>query len=200
MTTPPYLFAEHLSWSLLFGFSYLAFMVVFSWVRRREQSGPRGLDRDRGSKYFIYLFSAGGALAALAIPAWRPDLTITLPHAPLFFAALAMFWAGVLLYLWAVLTLGTAFRTSVTLLEDQKLVTAGPYRVLRHPAYAGGILLFSAIGLITGNWASAVVSALTVCTGYIWRIRVEERALRERFGEAFEARRRRTWAVIPLIW
>jgi len=33
-----------------------------------------------------------------------------------------------------------------------------------------------------------------------WRIRVEETALRERFGAEFDAHRKRTWAIIPLVW
>ena len=111
-----------------------------------------------------------------------------------------MFWVGLLLYTWAVLTLGAFFRVSVQLLDGQRLVTSGPYRLLRHPAYTGGILIFTGIGLATGNWISVAAATLSVTIAYAWRIHVEEIALRERFGAEFEAQRRRTWAVIPLIW
>ncbi|MDE2184137.1 MAG: isoprenylcysteine carboxylmethyltransferase family protein [Alphaproteobacteria bacterium] len=200
MQTSAYLFAEHPAWSVFFWTSYASFFFVSSWVHRRDAKGQRGENRDRGSKIVIYVFSMGGSLAAFVIPAFHPELRILLPHEALFFGAMAVFWAGLLLYVWAVRTLGEFFRTSVTLLDGQKLVTRGPYRLLRHPAYTGGILLFSGAGLATGNWASAAVAAGAVAAGYIWRIRVEERALLERFGAAFEARRRQTWAVIPLLW
>ena len=35
---------------------------------------------------------------------------------------------------------------------------------------------------------------------YGWRIRTEEEALRERFGQAYADYMRRSWALIPLIW
>ena len=88
----------------------------------------------------------------------------------------------------------------MTLLDGQKLVTRGPYRLLRHPAYTGGILVFAGVGLSTGNWISFAAALLAVGLAYAWRIHVEEIALRERFGAEFEAQRRRTWAVIPLLW
>jgi len=114
--------------------------------------------------------------------------------------AIALLWAGLLLYIWAVLTLGAFFRTSVQLLDGQQLVRRGPYRVLRHPAYTGGILLFAGIGLAAGNWISALVAPLAAVVAYAWRIHVEELALRERFGAAFESHRKRTWAVLPPVW
>jgi len=111
-----------------------------------------------------------------------------------------IYWSGIALYVWCVRTLGTSFRTSVQLLDGQRLVTRGPYRVLRHPAYTGGILIFAGTGLAIGNWLSFAAATLAAVIGYGFRIRVEERALKERFGAEFEANRRRTWAVIPLVW
>jgi len=43
-------------------------------------------------------------------------------------------------------------------------------------------------------------AVLPVAIAYAWRIRVEETALRERFGAEFDAHRKRTWAIIPLVW
>lgn len=55
-------------------------------------------------------------------------------------------------------------------------------------------------GLAFGNWASFAAAVLGIFLGYGFRIFIEEAALRERFGEAFEVHRKRTWAVIPLMW
>ncbi len=197
---PVYLFNERPSWSIIFWASYAAFFVVVSWIQSRERNAARGDNRDRGSKALIYIASAIGVACAFAAPSVLPTAHIGLPPEPVFTTAMTLFWAGLILYNWSVLTLGANFRTSVQLLDGQRLVTRGPYRLLRHPAYTGGILLFAGIGLAMGNWISAAAAPLSVFIAYAWRIHVEENALRERFGAEFEAHRRRTWAVIPLVW
>ena len=197
---PIYLFLEHPEWRAIFGISYLAFFAVGMWAASRERKLPRGENRDRGSKGVIYLASfAGIAFAALA-PRFFAGARLPVPAAPMFAAAIVLFWLGILTYVWAVVTLGQSFRTSVTLIEGQSLITRGPYRILRHPAYLGGILIFAGIGLGTGNWVALAGTLLLITAGYAFRIRVEERALAERFGAAFAAHQERTWAVIPLVW
>ena len=196
----PYLFLERASWAAIFWTTYVLFFAVTMWVHQRERSLAKGENRDRGSRPLIYLMSYVGAALAFIAPYVVPEARIELPHAPVFYTAMAMFWAGALLYPWAAVTLGSNFRTAVQLLDGQRLVTRGPYRVLRHPAYTGGILVFAGIGLAVGNWVSFAAATLAVMVAYAWRIRVEEKALAERFGEEFAAHRRRTWAVIPLVW
>jgi protein-S-isoprenylcysteine O-methyltransferase Ste14 len=51
-----------------------------------------------------------------------------------------------------------------------------------------------------GNWVSALGAPLCVLIAYAWRVYVEEKALRARFGAAFDKHRRRTWALIPFVW
>jgi protein-S-isoprenylcysteine O-methyltransferase Ste14 len=34
----------------------------------------------------------------------------------------------------------------------------------------------------------------------VWRIRVEERAMAEHFGPAYEEYRKTTWCLLPLVW
>jgi protein-S-isoprenylcysteine O-methyltransferase len=195
-----YLFNARPEWSVIFWASFFAFFAVGSWVQTRERNRAPGDDRDRGSRAVIYLASGLGVLFAFVIPAVTSLGRIGLPPEPVFVAAMALFWFGLLLYVWSVLTLGGNFRTTVQLLEGHRLVTRGPYRILRHPAYTGGIVLFAGIGFATGNWISAAAASLAVAIGYARRIHVEEIALGEKFGAEFEAHRRRTWAVFPLIW
>jgi protein-S-isoprenylcysteine O-methyltransferase Ste14 len=197
---PHYLFLERASWATFFWLTYIVFFVLTGWVHSRERGLAPGDNRDRGSRALIYFMSFFGAGLAFTMPYIVPQAAITLPHAPVFYTAMAMFWAGTLLYPWSAMTLGANFRTSVQLLDGQRLVTRGPYRVLRHPAYAAGLLVFAGIGLAVGNWLSFAAAVLSVAIAYARRIQVEERALAERFGQEFEAHRRRTWAVIPLVW
>jgi protein-S-isoprenylcysteine O-methyltransferase len=200
MGAPPYLFLERPLWTVVFVGSFLAFSFVTSWVHKRERGGDQGKDRDGGSRRTIYLLSFLGIGLAFGGPFLIPSARIALPHEAVFIVAMAFLWAGILLYRWSVLTLGAFFRTQVTLLDGQRLVTRGPYRLLRHPAYTGGILVYVGIGLAIGNWLSAIAMPLSLIVAYSRRIRVEEVALRERFGAEFEANRAQTWAIIPFIW
>ncbi|MGD0142119.1 MAG: isoprenylcysteine carboxylmethyltransferase family protein [Rhizomicrobium sp.] len=200
MGDAPYLFLERTTWAAIFFGSYVSFFFLSSFVFGREGNIARGDDRDRGSRGLIIVLTFAGLGIAFAGPFLMPSARIDLPAEPLFGVAMALFWTGALLYFWAFLTLGRWFRTAVQLLEGQRLVTRGPYRVLRHPAYTGGILLFAGVGLAIGNWLSFAVLTLSVFLSYVWRIHVEEIALHERFGAEFETQRRRTWAVIPFLW
>ena len=196
----PYLFLENPFWAALFLGSYFAYMRVIAWVNRKEHDQAGGADRDSGSRTVIYRLSLAGLGLALAAPYLMPAAAITLPHEPVFIVALLLLWSGTILYPWSAATLGTFFRTQVMLLDGQRLVTRGPYRILRHPAYTGGILVYAGFGLAMGNWLSFAAAPLLLLVAYRRRIDVEEAVLRERFGADFEAYRRRTWALVPLLW
>jgi len=200
MDTPQYLFLERPAWAAIFWVSYVAFFFVTMWVHGRERGKVQGDNRDRGSRAGIYVLSFVGVAVAFAGPYLMPSARIALPPLPVFVVAIVLFWSGAVLYPWAAITLGAFFRTSVQLLDGQRLVTRGPYRILRHPAYTAGVLVFAGIGLAMGNWLSFAGAVLSVALAYAWRIRVEEMALRERFGAEFDAHRKRTWAIIPLVW
>ncbi len=200
MQAPHYLFLERESWTILFWVSML-FMFFFSgWVNSRERNMASGDMHDRGSRVLIYILSPLGAVLAFSAPYMFPAARIDLPPEPVFYTAMGLLWLGLFFYVWAVATLGAYFRTTVQILDGHRLITTGPYRFLRHPVYTGGTLVFAGMGLAIGNWLSFAVAALTTLLAYVWRIHVEEIALRERFGAEFEAHRKRTWAVIPLLW
>ena len=60
-------------------------------------------------------------------------------------------------------------------------------------------MTFLGFGLMTGN-AAAACAPLVLLLSYFIRIAVEENALKKQFGEAFKLYRKRTWALLPLIW
>jgi len=103
------------------------------------------------------------------------------------------------LRLWAIRVLGQSFRTTVIVQDQHRLVEAGPYRLLRHPSYTGTLLTILGIGLCLGNWISLLLVIAGSAIGYGYRIMVEERALRLRFGPQYDAYARRRWRLIPFL-
>ena len=89
--------------------------------------------------------------------------------------------------LWSFRTLGRYFTFTVKVSPDQPVVTAGPYRALRHPGYAGGLLAMIGFGVLYGNWLSFAVIAVLWSVIIVWRIRVEERALLATLGDRYRS-------------
>jgi protein-S-isoprenylcysteine O-methyltransferase len=107
---------------------------------------------------------------------------------------------GVVLRWCAILSLGRFFTVNVAIVSDHRLVEAGPYRWLRHPSYAGALLAFLGLGLCLDNWAALAVLMVPVSVVFWWRMRIEEAALFETFGERYRDYMRRTRRLIPFIY
>ena len=98
------------------------------------------------------------------------------------------------------MTLGSYFTTVVRTSGDQTVIDRGPYRVLRHPAYTGLLLVIAGCGLMLGNWVSLAGSLLLVLAGLVYRMRVEECALVDALGDAYREFARRRARLVPFVW
>jgi protein-S-isoprenylcysteine O-methyltransferase len=115
-------------------------------------------------------------------------------------AGLAAIVLGLALRWWSILTLRRFFTVDVAIHADHHLVEAGPYRVLRHPAYAGSLLSFAGLAACTSSWVAAPVVFLPIAAAFVHRIRVEERALRAAFPGEYAAYAARTARLVPGAW
>ena len=139
--------------------------------------------------YPILVFS-GGMRWMEATP-----LQARLPHAPsLRWVGLFMMMVGFVLLGWSILARGR-YATSWEMPEDQRLVTWGPYRFVRHPSYLGYFLLFMGLPLLWPNFVA--VFPLIAIPGYIRAAEEEERLLAKRFGEEYRRYQRRTGRFLP---
>lgn len=109
-------------------------------------------------------------------------------------------WAGALLRWWSIVTLGRYFTVVVMTAADQPVIDRGPYRVLRHPAYTGLLLVVGGLGVMTGNAAGAAAALVLVLVAVIHRLRVEERALVAALGDRYRAFAASRARLIPFVW
>ena len=108
--------------------------------------------------------------------------------------------AGVALRAVAMSTLGRYYALTPQVENDQAIVTSGPYRLIRHPGYAGILASILGLQLIAGSWVG-VVATLFVILPLPLRIRIEEQLLLEQRGIRYEEYERRTpYRVIPGIY
>lgn len=200
MPHPAPLFNASPEWAQVFWVSYLSWSAMEMWIFSRDRRAAKGRSVDRGSFQLLIISIPIGLFGAFACAYGVQGFRIPLPDELVFWPAIVLIWAGMLFRLWAVLTLGRFFRVSVLVLDDHQLITRGPYRFLRNPSYTGGLITMVGIGLAFGSWLSLLSAVGGLMVGYLWRIRVEEKALSQRFGEAWEQYRRKRWALIPPIW
>lgn len=155
---------------------------------KRERAG-------RGAGWVWGQFAVMGVVAGLGFvpPHWPHGA-----HGVLSAAGAVLAVAGGGIAVWSSRLLGRGFTPYPKPLPAGELVDAGPYRVVRHPIYAGGLLFFLGYSL----YASVPALAATGALGVVWALkaRVEERYLRERFREYEEYAGRVRFRLAPFVY
>lgn len=120
--------------------------------------------------------------------------------APIATAGLIVATGGTALRYSAILTLGRFFTSAVLIRQDHDLVRHGPFRLIRHPGYTGVLLFGLGIGLTLANPLAAGLYVLTQGAALLYRIGVEERVMRESFGEQYDTWSQSTKRLIPFVY
>jgi protein-S-isoprenylcysteine O-methyltransferase len=149
--------------------------------------------RDRGSFALIYLASLAGLSAGIIL---RFDSIGVVPF-PVQAFALLLLVIGTVFREWAIALLGRFFSRTVTIGQSHQLITSGPYRWVRHPAYTGMLIMDTAIILGLGAWVGALLMFVVLLLATLYRIRIEEHALLEAFGDEYRTYRQRTALLFP---
>jgi protein-S-isoprenylcysteine O-methyltransferase Ste14 len=102
-------------------------------------------------------------------------------------AALVLLAVALVIRWTAIAKLGRWFSANVAIRDKQSLQTTGIFSVVRHPSYTGLMLVFFAIALHTRNWLSFAIIFVPCASALLYRINVEESALRSAFGPAYAA-------------
>jgi protein-S-isoprenylcysteine O-methyltransferase len=164
-----------------------------------RRSGSQADSRDRNSLallWVVILFSlAIGISIARLYPAG------TLPHRrTIYLIGLSLFVGGIVLRWYSIARLGRFFTVDVSIAREHRLIDSGPYRFIRHPSYTGALIAFLGFGFCLGNWLSIVLVTLPIFGAFLWRIRIEERALIDGLGDDYRAYMRRTKRLLPFIY
>src|SRR5260370_39302080 len=137
---------------------------------------------DRGSLAFLRASVVAGALfAALASKVGATAFSYGLV---IFCISLAIAWAGIALRWWSFRTLGRYFTFTVMTSANQPVITSGPYRYLRHPSYAGLLLIIVGIGFSSGNWLSLACLIFFPMLAFLYCIRVVQPGLSATLADA----------------
>ncbi len=105
--------------------------------------------------------------------------------------------AGLCIAIWARVTLGGNWSARVTLKEDHELIKRGPYRVVRHPIYAGVLLMILGTAVLVGRVGAFVV--LLFCFFGLWVKLRQEEILLSKHLPGYPEYMRRTKALVPFV-
>ncbi len=130
---------------------------------------------ERGGGWVVLQFALLAAILVLGVvgPGWPDGARWWLKG-----AGVLLVFAGALVFVQAGRALGSGLTPFPRPPADGELVDTGPYAVVRHPIYSGGILLAAGISLALSPWALAATGALALT--WALKARVEERFLLER--------------------
>jgi protein-S-isoprenylcysteine O-methyltransferase len=143
-----------------------------------------------------------GFVAVLCAAAWdnRTAAIDPLEPSPAALAGLAAILAGLYLRRRALAVLGRHFSIKLQLRRDHRLVDSGPYRLLRHPNYAGLVLVMLGTALVLHSPLALGAVFLLWFPALMLRIGQEESALREHLGEDYVRYSERTWRLLPGVY
>ena len=168
-------------------------------LRQSLTHRPEAAKASWRSEVLFRLIVGVGAVVAGVLAGMAKSATIR-PACVADWIGLALFWTGISLRLWSFQTLGRYFTFTVQTSSDQPVISDRPYRVIRHPGYAALLLIIMAVGLFIGNWWSLACLTAAVAGGFVFRIRVEERALMHTLGDGYRDYARTRKRLVPFIW
>ena len=135
----------------------------------------------------VYIFSSWLSFANYTLPDWAGWLGIIL-----MVCALYIIWR-------AHADLGRNWSPSLEVVEDQKLVTGGIYRYMRHPIYTAMWLFTIAQALLLHNWIAGLGGLLIYIPLYFIRVPREEQMMIDQFGDEYRTYMQRTGRFLPRV-
>jgi len=173
--------------------------VVYWWVASRDVKST--VRRESLSSRLLHIVPL--AIAVLLLSARRAPIAVLgerfMPLAEWpFWLGLLLTAGGLLFTIWARLHLGKNWSGTVTIKKGHELITTGPYALVRHPIYTGLLLAFLGSALALGEWRGVLAFALAAAALWL-KLRIEERWMRQQFGDAYQVYSQRVATLIPFV-
>jgi protein-S-isoprenylcysteine O-methyltransferase Ste14 len=151
-----------------------------------------------GTQRIIMVFTSLGFIALLVVPAL--DHRFGWSAVPLWGVVLGDILVAIGFYFIFLVYRENSFAAAtIEVATEQKIITTGPYAVVRHPMYASGSLYMLGTPLALGSFWGFL--ALAVMTPFLlWRLLDEERILTRKLPGYTEYRQRVRHRLVPMVW
>jgi protein-S-isoprenylcysteine O-methyltransferase Ste14 len=89
--------------------------------------------------------------------------------------------------------------SNIQTFEDQKVISTGPYALVRHPMYMGVLVMIFGVPLALDSWWGLAILALAV-PALAWRILDEEKLLEKDLQGYMEYEQKVRYRLVPYLW
>jgi len=191
------------AWSFLAVYLFLSLAVTLYLMKkdpelleRRMRGGPTA-EKETAQK-IIMSFTSLGFIGLPVLPALdhRFGWSEMTPYTALAGDALvAIGWLAIFF----VFRENTFSSATIELASDQKVISTGPYARVRHPMYAGALVMLAGIPIALGSWWGLLI-IVVIIPALIWRLLDEERFLASNLPGYVEYQDIVRYRLIPGVW
>ena len=191
------------AWVWLFIFIGSSGLITFflmkndtALLQRRIRAGPGG-EKELIQKKIIsvarFIF-----LGILILPGL--DHRYSWSQVPVWLVIVSDLFAGLGFYIIFLVFRENSFTSAVVeIAADQKVISTGPYKLVRHPMYSGALLMIIFAPFALGSWLSFLLIPPFIGI-IVWRLTEEEKFLREKLSGYKEYCQKTRYKILPGIW
>jgi protein-S-isoprenylcysteine O-methyltransferase Ste14 len=191
------------AWSFLAVYFALSLAITLYLVKKdpsllqRRMSGGPFAEKETAQKIIMSLTSLG-FIGLLIVPALDHRFGWSQMPNAVALAGNAVIAAG-WLAIYFVFRENSFTSATIELVPDQRVISTGPYSLVRHPMYAGGLLVLLGIPVALGSWWGVLI-AVAIMPALIWRLIDEERFLASRLPGYTAYQQQVRYRLIPGVW
>jgi protein-S-isoprenylcysteine O-methyltransferase Ste14 len=186
-------------WGALYATWVASEIAILAVTRARTRAAGAYENRDRGSLLLLWpVITASIFFGSWYGQAHRPDFLRRRSDAQ--FISMGLLVLGLGIRWMAIFKLGRSFTADVVIRRQQRVEKTGVFSMVRHPSYSGLLIIFTGLGVNTRSWIGLAIVVVRIANALLYRIQVEEAALRDAFGEEYRTYCRSTKRLIPGVF
>ena len=165
-------------------------------LKRRMRGGPFA-EKEPAQKIIMSIASLG-FVALLVLPGFDYRYGWSrMPESVVLAGDLLVLlgWSGIFL----VFRVNSFTSSTIELATDHRVISTGPYAIVRHPMYAAALVMLLGIPVSLGSWWSAFV-VIVLFPVLVWRLKDEERLLARNLPGYVEYQNRVRYRLLPGVW
>lgn len=191
------------AWVYLLVFSASAALITaYLWkydpklLERRVRAGP-GAEKERSQKR-IQVLASLAFIGILVLPSFDHRFSWSEVPVPAVILGIALVALGFLI-IFIVFRENTFSAATIEVAEDQKVISTGPYAIVRHPMYSAALVMLLGTPLALGSWWGLLM-LLPMTLVIAWRLLDEEEFLSKNLPGYSTYRKSVRYRLLPLVW
>jgi protein-S-isoprenylcysteine O-methyltransferase Ste14 len=203
LLTPAWTLGYWQAWVYLFLFATSsALITAYLWkkdpqlLQRRINGGP-GAEREKSQK-LIQLLASIAFIGAMILPSLDHRFSWSAVPLPSVVLGDVLTMLGFLI-VFRVFKENTFTAATIEVAPDQRVISTGPYAIVRHPMYSGALVMLVGTPLALGSWWGLLMSVLMILA-IAWRALDEERFLLKNLPGYAEYCQRVRYRLVPFVW